>query len=267
LLHTHLFKADVYGSTAAEQLGIQILCTKYNQDQYLKNPFLGWLGRECAKRCAKMIALSNAVRTFLVEVAGMDANKIEVISLGIERQVTVPAKNHSGTRFGIVARLTEQKGHSTLLRAFRRVREKRADLKLLIYGSGSLERELRDLTRQLDLEGCISFEGFIRKPEDIYSQIDVLILPSLWEGAGLTLLEAMSRGIPVIASNVGGIPEIVGESCGRLVPPGDENALAEAILELAGDSRDFSARCKEQSLLFDSEKVLQMHLNLYENLR
>lgn len=170
-------------------------------------------------------------------------------------------------RFGAVARMYPQKGHSILLKAFAAVSESMNGAQLLLFGSGPLESKLRRMVERLGLTERVKFCGQIANPDTIYEQIDVLVVPSLSEGAGVVLLEAMLRGIPIIASNVGGIGEIVNDQCAMLVPPGDAKALAKTMLVLT-ENVDLRSRMaiatQERIRRFDFENTATRHELLYQ---
>jgi glycosyltransferase involved in cell wall biosynthesis len=132
-----------------------------------------------------------------------------------------------------VGRLTKQKGFPYLLRAFRRVRSN-VPARLVVVGDGEDRQSLTSLASKLDVERDVAFVGFQRNPYKFMARADAFVLPSLWEGFGLVLVEAMACGAPVVATRCrSGPEEIVSDGAsGLLVPPGDANALSDAILNL-----------------------------------
>jgi len=137
---------------------------------------------------------------------------------------------------GIVAKLSPVKGHEHFLRAASRVRERRDDVTFLIVGDGPLRAELESLTAKLKLTDAVRFVGVREDIPEVLGLMDVFVLSSLSEGAPNVILEAMAAGVPVVASNVGGVPDVVrdGET-GRLVKPGDPAGLADAVLRILDD--------------------------------
>ncbi len=267
IIHTHLFKADVYGGFAAASLKVPQLCTKWNEDQYLKNPFVALLGRMASKHTFRIIAVSEAVRSFLVKEAGFNTGDITVIYPGIEQNVSAKRATSQFLRFGIVARLAPQKGHTILLKAFAQALKENPGMRLLIFGSGPLEEDLRIQARDLNLCDATTFFGSVLNTDEIYSQIDVLLLPSLWEGAPIVLLESMIRGIPPIATTVGGVPEIVTSDCGILIPPNNAEALTNSILQIAGNRyrlEEFSNHCLKRVSQFSLNSTVESHIELYQ---
>jgi glycosyltransferase involved in cell wall biosynthesis len=148
------------------------------------------------------------------------------------------------------ARLEEQKGHRVLLDAAALLKGRGADFVLALAGDGSLRAPLEAMTRERGLEGRVRFMGRVESIGPLLLAADLCVLPSLWEGLPLTLLEAMARGRPVVASAVGGVPETLEDGVhGRLVPPGDAAALARALDELRqrpDAARQMGARAAER---------------------
>jgi glycosyltransferase involved in cell wall biosynthesis len=143
---------------------------------------------------------------------------------------------------GHIARLHPEKGHALLLRAFARAHPRLPGARLLIVGDGTLARSLRDEARRLAISDRVTFLGFQDDLVSLLVALDVFVLPSFAEGTPLAIYEAMAAGLPIIASNVPGIGELVhhGES-GFLVPPGDLEALTDALIRLAGDAPELRA--------------------------
>lgn len=131
-------------------------------------------------------------------------------------------------------RLSAQKGIDYLIRAMARLPE---NYQLILLGDGPEQEELQTLTRELDLAGRVRFMGFISKLDDIVAASDIVVVPSVWyEACPRQILEAMNQGVPVVASDIGGIPELFTDGVeGLLVPPKDEHALAEAIRQIGED--------------------------------
>ena len=139
----------------------------------------------------------------------------------------------------MIARLAPQKGHRVLFDALPRVLERVPEARVRVVGHEELSTvaELRAYAAGRGVADRVAFEGFRGDVPSVLRELDLFVLPSLWEGFGLVLLEAMAAGRPVVASAVGPIPEVVvdGES-GLLVPPGDPEALARAIVRVLEDA-------------------------------
>ena len=242
LLHTHLVHGDVYGAIASFVTRVPYVSTRHNDDRYLLGPFR-FVDRAFARRARRLIAISDAVRAFL-ESAGHDAAKLTTIHYGLDslpaaRSSPTPAE--AGIPEGVplalaVGRLIAQKDHATLLRAFARVREAHPDVRLAILGSGPLEADTRALARSLGLEDAVALPGRT-EIRDWLERADVLVHTSRWEGFGIVLLEAMLAGLPIVATAVSAVPEVVvdGET-GALVAAGDVDGVARELGALLGDA-------------------------------
>ena len=170
-----------------------------------------------------------------------------------------------------VARMSPQKDHFSLIQAFSMAASRNSQLRLLLVGDGPLRPEVEAQVRALDLEDKVRFLGVRTDVPEILAAADAFILSSQWEGNPLSVMEAMAAGKPVIATAVGGVPELVQDGkSGVLVPPGDVEALAEAILRLAGDAhlrrqlgQEASKQAKER---FDVSVMVKGYAALYEQL-
>ena len=133
---------------------------------------------------------------------------------------------------GYVGRLSEEKGLHYLIAALAKVRSRFPGVKLLVAGSGVMQNSFKSLAKTEKVDDAIDFLGFQNNPFRIMKQIDLLVLPSRTEGCPIVVIEAMAMGAPVIASNVGGVPELMTNDVGILVPPKDSEALAQSIINL-----------------------------------
>jgi glycosyltransferase involved in cell wall biosynthesis len=246
LLHTHLVHADAYGAMSAWFLGLRHVSTRHNDDRYLLGPFR-YVDRVFARGACRLIAISDAVRNFLL-AAGHDPEKLVTIHYGLDE---LPAARSAVTpeAAGVppdaplllaVGRLITQKDHATLLRAFGSVRARHPTARLAILGSGPLAEATRARVRELGLDGGVLLPGRV-DTRDWLDRADVFVHTSRWEGFGIVLLEAMLAGLPVAATSVSAVPEVVrdGET-GVLVGAGDVEALADVLDRLLSD-RDWAA--------------------------
>lgn len=241
LLHTHLVHADVYGATAATALQIPVVSSRHNDDRYLLGPFRH-VDRMFARPTRRIVAISDAVHRFLVQ-AGLPAEKIVTIHYGLDgvpeaRSEVTPAKLGVDPDAPVVlaiGRLTAQKDHPTLLRAFARAHARHPSAILVILGIGPLETETRALVQELGLAGSALLPGRL-EIRDWLDRADLFVHTSRWEGFGLVLLEAMLAGLPVVATRVSAVPEVVADGeTGLLFEPGDAEGIGDAIDALLGD--------------------------------
>lgn len=173
-----------------------------------------------AKTCHAIIAVSDAVRGVLVR-CGIPAAKIEVIHTGVDLPPLAPRRPHAGFTVGHLGAFTEEKGQDLLLEAARAL----PGVRFLLGGDGPLLADLRHAA-----PANVEFRGFVTDTAAFFAELDLFAMPSRSEAWGLAALEAMAHGLPVIASDIEGLKEIVepGRS-GWLVPAGDAPALARAI--------------------------------------
>lgn len=276
LVHTHLVHGDVYGAAAASALRLPYVSTRHNDDRYLLGPFR-YVDRAFARRARRLIAISDAVRRFL-ETAGHSRQKLLTIRYGLDELPAASseiAPEAAGIPEGVplllaVGRLIAQKDHPTLLRAFARVREGHPEARLAILGSGPLEAQTRALVRELALDDAVVLPGR-QEPGDWLARADVFVHTSRWEGFGIVLLEAMLASLPVVATSVSAVPEIVvpGET-GMLVGEGDVEALAYALDVLLADpeqSRRLGAAGLERARReFSVARMTEQTIDVYRDL-
>lgn len=138
---------------------------------------------------------------------------------------------------GTVGNFTPKKDQATLLRAFARFRGQYPDARLVVIGTGPLEGQLRALADELGIGHAVLFTGIRDDVPDLLPAFDLFVLSSLHEGLSIALVEALAAGLPIVATRVGGIPEVIThERCGLLVAPADEQALGGAMGRLASDA-------------------------------
>ena len=221
--------------------------------------------------CAEVTALSPALAQELRRVS-TQSSPPKVLPLISPDHNGFP-KSQSPSEvvtFGFAARLEHLKGPLRLLEAFGAARETHPEMKLRIAGEGSQRREFVAGSRRLGIEEKCELVGVYKSIEErseFMKNIDVFVLPSLTEGTPNVIIEAMAHEKPIIATAVGGVPDLVPEDVGILVPPDDNQALAAAIARMAADSemrrRMGAAARRKYEQLFTPEVVLPVLLDLY----
>jgi glycosyltransferase involved in cell wall biosynthesis len=228
--------------------------------------------------CHGVIALSQSVRQVLL-AAGVPDSHIEVIVPGIEMPNELPGpseRSAARARWGLssdefvighVAAFTLEKGQDVALQAALLLAAKLPQARMLLAGDGPERTQpaLVELARQAS--GIVQLPGFVEDLDQIYTALDLFIMPSRSEAWGLTVLRAMAFGLPVIASDVGGLPEVVehGKS-GWLVPPESGEALAEAILDAASDPArlcEFGRNARDRAAQFSIERTVERTEQFY----
>ncbi|MCM2374830.1 GT4 family glycosyltransferase PelF [Aporhodopirellula aestuarii] len=232
VVHTHNTAAMVYGVPAAKLAGVRtVIHTRHGQRlgaSVRQNALFRWL----AKGCDRVVSVCDD-GTRLTVREGISPQRTSTICNGVDLSRFENVGPRADGPVTLVARLSEEKDVANLIRAMAIAIDSSKALRLRIIGDGSERAKLETLTQSLGLERVVEFLGRRSDVADLLAQASVFVLPSRSEGISLTLLEAMARGLPVVATSVGGTPEVVvdGET-GLLVPAGDVVALADAIVEL-----------------------------------
>ena len=228
--------------------------TVHNVDEFYVSPRYAPLTRISSRGLDRIVAISDAVAEYLRDEGDLPDEKIVRIPYGIDPSpfqpdLPPPSRRPEGDplrrpTLGVVARLAPQKGHRVLFDALPAIHAAIPDVHARLVGHEELSTaaELQAYALQKRVANFVTFEGFRSDIPGVMADLDVFVLPSLWEGFGLVLVEAMAAGRPVVASAVGPIPEIVVDGVtGLLVPPGDPAALAEAIVRVLRDPELASA--------------------------
>lgn len=236
---------------------------------------------------SKYVALSRTLESYLVERVGIRAGRIRRICNGVnaERFVPVavrreiagsPFNDPALTVFGTVGRLQGVKDQASLIRALGILVRSSADAaqraRLIVVGGGPLQAELQALVKGEQLDDHVWLAGERSDVPQLMQGMNVFVLPSLAEGISNTLLEAMASGLPIIATNVGGNPELVVDTLtGLLVPAGDPASLAAALGELFTDPARAAAMgragCERVKAEFSLDSMMNAYLSLYEGRR
>ncbi len=262
VVHTHTAKAGFVGRIAARLAGVPVVVHTFHGHVFagyfgpLKTRVFLLLERFCARLSNAIITLSAALKDELTEVYHIThAEHVTVIELGFECGDLAVLPRHAGLfraqhnipedapLVGIVGRLVPIKNHELFLRAARLVGERVPNTHFAVVGDGECREELVKLARSLGIADCVRFTGWITDILPVYSALDVLALTSRNEGLPVSLIEALAAGVPVVATAVGGVTDLLdGGRLGLIVPPDNVEALAAAIVEaLTSPSRWASA--------------------------
>jgi len=251
LLHLHGYGATDIGRVVARLAGIPSIVHEHFIDQ--RTPLPERLADLALRPLTTWaIAVSGAVRDFMVRRRAIPPRRVEVVPNGaaLETMALAPPRGSAGalalraelgipagsTVVAIVGRLNPIKGHTYFLRAAERVVRQAPNVTFLVVGDGELEAELRAEASGLDLGGRVLFTGYREDVPALLQATDILAITSLSEGSPLNLFEAMAAGCSVVATGVGGIPELLEhERTGLIVSPADPEAIAEGLLRLIRD--------------------------------
>jgi glycosyltransferase involved in cell wall biosynthesis len=268
LLHVNSYVPGNYARLAAALMQVPIIIdhwhgfTRFSRKRRLVCRVLG-------RFTDLSLAVSRGVRDYLVAQGGLDPAKVRVVANGVDTAAIEAARPGNLVRrelglpegapvIGLVARLDHWgKGHKEFLEALASLKE-RHPVHALIVGGGRRIDEVRALAASLGLAEAVHFLGERSDVPDLLNAMDIFVLPSYSEGLSLALLEAMAAGLPVVATRVGGTPEVVTDGGnGLLIPPRDAGALAGALTRLLSDPA-FARR-----LGANAQAHIQEHFSLY----
>lgn len=279
LVHLHDAHAVALGASAARRAKVPLRFISRRVDFPVKDNRFSQ--RKYTRDVDGIIAISEGVRKVLLD-SGIPSSLISVIPSGIDfspfREVT--SRDFLRREFsfapddylvGIVAALEDHKGHTFLIQASKILKEQSPKIKIIVVGTGSLRMELDRQVRDLGVEDIVFFLGFREDVPRILASLDLFVLSSHLEGLGTSLLDAMASRLPVVATETGGIPEVViNHKTGLLVPPRDPAALAQAVLTLYRD-RALAARLAGRGFevvnqKFSAEGMAWKIIDLYEQI-
>jgi len=247
VVQSHGARSNVYAKVAGWLAGIPVVLVTvhnslfdYDVGTWRRRLYL-WAELATNPLGDRVIAVSAAIARDLIQRYGIAAHKVVTIHNGIDADAFFPARPVSQVRHefglephhrlvGIAARMTRQKGHDLLLQALKRLVPRYPHLRCLFIGDGPLEATLSRQAAALGVESHCVFTGARADVADLLAALEVVVLPSRSEGLPFVLLEAMAVGRPVVATSVGGNPEVVQHGqTGLLTPPGDADALAVGL--------------------------------------
>lgn len=280
IIHTCLYASNTFGRIAAFIARTPVTVAWEQSMAYVKPRRHVWVDWFLNKFTHFIVAPSEAVRQSIIEKEGISGEKIEVlhnIIVDSEFTLTIDTKTKRAELgieqddivIGCVANLSEHKGQKYLVEAVPQIIRSFPNIKCLLIGDGPLRSELEDNIKRMGLESKIILTGFRRDIPELLSIMDLYVQPSLREAFAVSMMEAMFMGKPVVASRVGGTPEMVrdGET-GILIPARDSRGIAEAVLELLKDKERASemgrAGSERIKAYFTAEATVAKLEKLYE---
>jgi glycosyltransferase involved in cell wall biosynthesis len=248
LVHTYGLRADVVGRLAAKAGGAKAIVSSIRSIDPWRNKFHTMLDRATAGKVDLFIANSSAGKDATVAREKFSPDRIEVIRGGVpEREIPREEKENIRAQYGlnslmfpivlVLANLRDMKGHNEIIRAITPVRAKFPHVKFLFAGRDDSAGAIEKMAYEKGVVSSIGFLGYVRQTERLLAIADIFLLASKWEGLPASIIEAMHAKVPVIATRVGGIPELIrdGED-GLLIPASNHLAISEAVLKLANDA-------------------------------
>jgi glycosyltransferase involved in cell wall biosynthesis len=272
IVHTHTAKAGFVGRMAARLAGVPVIVHTLHGHVFqgyfsptMTRVFIQ-LERLAARMSDTVITLTEGLRRELVEQYRITrASHITVLPLGLDLAPFAAMKRKSGAfrqgcaipadapLIGIVGRLVPVKNHRLFFEAAAQIKSQRPDARFVVVGDGEMRGEVEAQVDSLNLRESVVFTGWIQDVAPVYADLDALAISSLNEGTPVSVIEALAAGCPVVATAVGGLPDLLDRGAlGALVPPGDAEALASALIRVIDQPPDGE---KAQKLILDRYSI------------
>jgi len=281
LVHSHLMDMNFYSSIAAKIVGIPHIATEHGDIHHTsKNSQFGFKPKAISSFSTKLVFVSKFTQGAFLKRIGLDGRKTEVIYNGIDLEVfhreidTKKKRAELGIEeddfvVGNIGNLYPVKGQTYLLQAASKVIQRTTNAKFMIIGRGELENKLKEEVKNLNLRNHVLFLGFREDTHELLKVMDIFVLPSLSEGMPLSLIEAMACSLPTIASDVGGISEVITDGLtGFIIPPADPETLADRIIYLLENPQSASKMSKRAlqkvKTSFDLQTMINNYCRIYE---
>lgn len=285
IVHTHTSKAGLLGRLAARLTGVPKIVHSFHGIVFAeyfsrwKSRLFEWLERLIGHRTDCIHTITTALKDELLSRSIAPPERLRMLPIGIDLRPFRDLSFHRGAlrrRLGIddntlligtVARLVPIKALDCLLGAFHTVLRKHSEAVLILAGDGESRSFLEEMVKQMGIEKSVRFLGFQRELEPIYSDLDLFVLTSLSEGCPVAILEAMASGVPVIASAVGGVPDLVRDmETGLLFPPRDVAKLETLMLELIDNPQKRQTLARKAKVHVVENFARDMSLSRFEKL-
>ena len=240
-IHSRRLAVDFWGGLAAKKIGIPAVLSRR-----VDNPEARGIVKLKYRLYPQIITISEGIRQVLIS-EGLAAEKITTVRSAVDirdystechraeflQEFSLP---ETGVTLAVIAQLIPRKGHRYLLEILPEISRHFPDVRVLFFGQGPLEAELKQEVENAGLQDIVQFTGFRKDLTRWLPCIDIVVHPAEMEGLGVSLIQAAASAVPVIASRAGGMPEIVHDrENGLLIEPGDTHALSESLVELLKD--------------------------------
>jgi glycosyltransferase involved in cell wall biosynthesis len=237
VVHAHLYASAAAAVVATRGLSVPVVLTEHTEAPW-RDRAARAVSRRVYQRVDRVVAVSSAIRDTLVRTYGVPAGRVDLLLPATTAPAAARprATGAHAAVVGVVGRLVPEKGVDVFLRAVSLVTRVVPSARFVVVGDGPLRAQLQERMVALRLAGVVSFTGFRPDAPRLIAGLDVLVVPSRSDGSPLVVCEAMAAGVPVVASRVGGLPDLVvhGDT-GLLVRPEDPDDLARALVGLLLD--------------------------------
>jgi len=278
-LHLHSSHAQGIGVLAAMLSGFRNVIATRRVDFEPKSGVLNRI--KYGGRIKRFVAISEAIKAILLAF-GVPEEKISLVNSGVDPDRIKPGSGNpfrgelgiseGALLIGNISALTDHKGQRYFIEAIPQILLKAPEARFVIVGSGELEEDLKAQAAGLGLNDALTFTGFRSDVDEIMDALDIFVMSSHMEGLGTIVMDALAASKPVVATQAGGIPEIIGEDrgAGLLVPPKDPAAIADAVLELIEDEGlavSLAAAGRKRVVdKFSAKAMMEGNLALYREL-
>lgn len=278
IVQTHGLRADSVGRWAARLGGVKgVVSTIHSIDPWRRKPHV-LLDRVTSPFVSHYVAVCNAAKQAAIRRGEVTENNCSVVYIGVP-QVEIPKYERDAMRselgiqpdafpvVGVLANLRDMKGHRHIISALPSLRKHLPDIKFVFAGRDDSGGEVEQLAVEAGADNSIIFAGFVKDTPRLFAALDVFLLPSEWEGFPVSILEAMQAGVPIVATNVGGIPEMIrNEQDGLLIPPRDPAAIEGALVQLMQNFALRASMVKSADARYQTEFTVQEMAGKISNL-
>lgn len=219
------------------------------------------------------VSISPVIRQSIISEYKLTEKQVPLIYNGIILSKCIPKKDYSinGDKIVIlhIGRFSEQKNHLGLIESFKIVHDKEPNVVLQLIGTGELESTVKNKVVELKLQDSVEFLGLQSDVYPFLNSADIFILPSLWEGMPMTLIEAMGTGLPIVATKVGGIPDMIENNLSGILVENDIVEISEAIIKLINEEelrKNIGSEAKRRSEQFSSKNMAEKYERIYNEL-
>lgn len=271
VIHTHLYSLR-YSALAAFRMKAKMIHTVHNIADKETTP----LGVKLYKVYYKIfditpVALSEIIQDSILKLYKKDKASVPVVFNGVNLDKCEKKESYSSlntVKFLHVGRFSEQKNHLSLINAFSIAHKATPNIELFLYGEGELKEKCEEMVCSLDAQSYIHFCGLTDNIYSVMNKMDVFFLPSLWEGVPMSLIEAMGTGMPIIASKVGGIPNMLVNNESALLIETKENDMVESIKRMTENIELrtlLGVNAYKRSDVFSARRMTDLYLNIYNS--